>query len=401
MKASFFSENRKKLGEELKGGLVVLTAFSKMQRTPDDAYKFEQEANFWYLTGIDEADWHMIYDGTRGKSWLVRPDIDPRLVTFNGQLSDKDAMAISGISEVISKDDMLTLLRQLKRSHDLVYTLNQPKDIKRYGFVANPAQAKMTELLDRNFQKVLDCRRELVRMRAIKQPIEVTEIKKSIAITKNALEQIQNNLSSYKYEYEIEADITHSFIKSGAKHGYDPIVASGKNACTLHYGKNQAKLQKGKPLLIDVGAKGGMYSADITRTYSIGPPNKRTTEVYNAVLSAQENIISSLRPTLSLQDLQHIVEKEMSIAIQSLGLANDDALTKLPRYFPHAIGHGLGIDIHESLGYDSLQEGMILTIEPGIYIPDESIGVRIEDDILITKKGHTNLSARIAKDLVY
>lgn len=401
MKASFFSENRKKLGEELKGGLVVLTAFSKMQRTPDDAYKFEQEANFWYLTGIDEADWYMIYDGTRGKSWLVRPDIDPRLVTFNGQLSDKDAMAISGISEVISKDDMLTLLRQLKRSHDLVYTLNQPNDIKRYGFVPNPAQAKMTELLDRNFQKVLDCRRELVRMRAIKQPIEVTEIKKSIAITKNALEQIQNNLSSYKYEYEIEADITHSFIKSGAKHGYDPIVASGKNACTLHYGKNQAKLQKGKPLLIDVGAKGGMYSADITRTYSIGPPNKRTTEVYNAVLSAQENIISSLRPTLPLQDLQHIVEKEMSIAIQSLGLANDDALTKLPRYFPHAIGHGLGIDIHESLGYDSLQEGMILTIEPGIYIPEEGIGVRIEDDILITKKGHTNLSARISKDLVY
>lgn len=401
MKAEFFTENRKKLGTELKGGLIVLTAFNKMQRTPDDAYAFEQEANFWYLTGIQEADWHMIFDGTRGKSWLVRPDTDPHLVTFNGQLSDKQAMAVSGIQEVISKDDMLTLLRQLKRSHDLVHTLIQPKEIKRYGFVANPAQAKMTELLDRNFQKVLDCRRELVRMRAIKQPAEITEIKKSIAVTKKAFDRIQSNLSSYKYEYEIEADITHTFNQSAARHGYDPIVANGKNACTLHYGKNEAKLQKGKPLLIDVGAKIGSYSADITRTYSIGAPTKRLVEVYGVVKTAQENIISSLRPTLSLKDLQHIVEKEMSTAIQKLGLAGDDPLTKLPRYFPHAIGHGLGVDIHESLGYDSLQEGMVLTIEPGIYIPDEGIGVRIEDDILITKKCYTNLSARISKDLVY
>lgn len=401
MKAAFFTENRKRLGKELKGGLIIITAFSKMQRTPDDAYKFEQEANFWYLTGIDEAGWQMIFDGTRSKSWLVRPDTDPQLVTFNGQLSDQEAMKISGINEVISKDDMLTLLRQLKRSHDLVYSLTQPVDIKRYDFVPNPAQAKMVELLERNFQKVLDCRRELVRLRAIKQPVEITEIKKSIAITKKAFDRIQNNLSTYTYEYEVEADITHTFNQSGASQGYDPIVASGKNACTLHYSKNQAKLQRSKLLLIDVGAKLGNYSADITRTVSIGAPSKRHIEVYKAVQTAQENIISSLRPTLSLQDLQHIVEKEMSFALQKIGLAKDEPLTKLPLYFPHAIGHGLGIDIHESLGYDSLQEGMVLTIEPGIYIPKENIGVRIEDDILITKKGYTNLSARISKDLVY
>ncbi len=401
MKSTFFTENRKKLGQELKGGLVVLTAFSKMQRTPDDAYKFEQEANFWYLTGIDEADWHLIFDGTRGKSWLVRPDIDPGLVTFNGQLSDQQAMKISGVKEVISKDDMLTLLRQLKRSHDLVYSLSQPAEIKRYGFVPNPSQSKMTELLDRNFQKVLDCRRELTRMRAIKQPVEITEIKKSIAITKQAFDRIQSNLSDYNYEYQVEADITHAFNQSGAQHGFEPIVACGKNACTLHYGKNDAKLSKGKPLLVDIGAKLGSYSADITRTFSIGVPTTRLAQVHKAVLTAQENIISSLRPTLSLQDLQHIVEKEMALAIQGLGLADDEPLTKLPRYFPHAIGHGLGVDIHESLGYDSLREGMVLTIEPGIYIPDENIGVRIEDDILITKKGHINLSARIPKDLVY
>ena len=142
MKSDFFSGNRKKLGNELKGGLVILTAFNKMQRTPDDAYSFEQEGNFWYLTGIEESDWWLIYDGTRSRSWLVRPDVDQTLVTFNGQLSDKQATTISGINEIISYDDALSLIRQLKRSHNLVHTIKQPENIKRYGFVPNPAHSK-------------------------------------------------------------------------------------------------------------------------------------------------------------------------------------------------------------------------------------------------------------------
>jgi Xaa-Pro aminopeptidase len=401
MKADFFEQNRKKLGAETKGGLIVVTAFSKMQRTVDDSYKFEQESNFWYLTGIEEPDWWMIFDSTRGKGWLVRPDIDPRLVTFNGQLSDDEAKTISGLDQVISRDDALSLFRQLKRSHELVYTVTPAGDIKNSGFVANPAQAKMADLLDRNFQKVNDCRREVARMRAIKQPIEIIQIKKSIAITKKAFDQVRENLHSYTNESEIAADITYVFNKNKAEHGFDPIVATGRNACTLHYSKNTAKLQKNRLLLIDIGAKFGSYNADITRTYNIGKPSKRLVEVYDAVLAAQQNIIKVLRPTLSLQDLQHTVEMEMTKAIQKLELSGDDVLTKLPRYFPHSIGHGLGIDIHESLGYETLQEGMVLTIEPGLYISEESVGVRIEDDILITKTGHKNLSANISKDLVY
>lgn len=401
MKSDFFSGNRKKLGNKLKGGLVILTAFSKMQRTSDDAYSFEQEGNFRYLTGIEESDWWLIYDGTRDKSWLVRPDVDQTLVTFNGQLSDKQATKISAVNEIISYDDALSLIRQLKRSHNLVHTIKQPENIKRYGFVPNPAHLKMTDLLDRYFESVQDCRRELAVLRAIKQPEEVTQIKKAINITVDAYERVQKNLANYKYEYEIEADITHEFLCGGAEHGYSPIVASGKSSCTLHYSKNSSKLQNGKPILIDVGARLGGYSADITRTYSFGKPTKRLVEVHEAVCEAQASIIKSLRPTLSLQDLQHIVEKEMTEKLKKLNLVKEDPLTELPYYFPHAIGHGLGVDLHEPLAHETLQEGMVITIEPGIYIPEEGIGVRIEDDILITKKGASNLSAKLPTNLVY
>ncbi len=401
MKTAFFVNNRRNLAKSLKGGLIAISAYSKMQRTNDEAFKFEQESNFLYLTGIAEPDWWLIYDGNRDKSWLVRPDIDQHVVIFNGSLSDEDALKISGVDEVISRDDALSLLRQLKRSHNLVHTLKQPEHIERYDFVLNPALSKMYDLLDRNFENVQNCRKELAVLRAIKQPEEIAQIKKAINITHKALDQIRSNLSGYSYEYEVEADITREFTRAGAGHGFEPIIAGGKNACTLHYSKNNAKLRKGDLLLVDIGAKVGQYSADITRTFAFGKPTKRSTEVYEAVLSAQNNIIKKLRPTLSLQDLQHIVEVEMSEKLKQLNLVKDDPLTELPHYFPHAIGHGLGVDLHEPLAHETLQEGMVITIEPGIYIPKEGIGVRIEDDILITKNGASNLSAKLSKDLLY
>ena len=401
MKPDFFKANRKKLSSRLKGGLVVLSAYSKMQRSNDEAFEFEQESNFLYLTGISDPDWWLIHDGNRDKSWLVRPDIDPHLVVFNGTLSDEQAQKISSVEEVISRDDALSLLRQLKRSHNLVHTLRQQENVERYDFVLNPVLSKMYDLLDRNFENVQDCRKELAVLRAIKQPEEVAQIKKAINITKNAYERVQKNLAKYNYEYEIEADITHEFLRCGAEHEFSPVIASGKNSCTMHYSKNSSKLQKGKPILVDVGARLGGYSADITRTYSFGKPSKRLVDVHEAVCEAQANIIKSLRPTLSLQDLQHIVEKEMTEKLKKLNLVKDDPLTELPYYFPHAIGHGLGVDLHEPLAHETLQEGMVITIEPGIYIPKEGIGVRIEDDILITKKGASNLSAKLPTNLVY
>lgn len=401
MKPVFYANNRRQLAKLLKGGLVVVSAYSKMQRTNDEAFKFEQESNFLYLTGIPEPDWWMIYDGSRDKCWLVKPNADSRLEIFNGSIDDTQALKTSGADEIITRDDCLTLLRQLKRSHNLVHTVRQPEGIERYHFVINPALSKVYDLLDRNFENVQDCRKQLAALRAIKQPEEITQIKKAITITRETLQVIESRLVDYQYEYQVEADITREFIHAGAHHGFEPIVAGGKNACTLHYHKNNTKLRKQNLLLVDVGAKVGHYSADLTRTFAVGKPKERALQIHNAVVAAQKSIIKKLRPTLSLIDLQHIVESVMLQQIEKLGLVKDDPMTDLHRYFPHAIGHGLGIDLHESLAHETLQEGMIITIEPGIYIPEEGIGVRIEDDILITNKGVVNLSTKLSTDLVY
>jgi Xaa-Pro aminopeptidase len=214
---------------------------------------------------------------------------------------------------------------------------------------------------------------------------------------------VRQKLPTLRYEYEVEAEFSYYLRRHGAKgHAYDPIVASGQNACTLHYVDNTSRLKKRQLLLLDIGARSGGYAADITRTYALGEPTKRQVAVHEAVQDAQRQIISLLKPDLSIEEYHRDVDVIMKQALLSLGLMKDmEDDTAYRTYFPHAISHGLGIDVHDSLGGPRyLQPGMVLTVEPGIYIPDEGIGVRIEDDILITDTGHANLSARLSTDLI-
>jgi len=381
---------------------VVLTAYTGMQRGNDTAFGFEQEANFWWLTGIEAADWWLIIDGTRHKSWLVAPTVSQSHEIFDGSLSPEDAKAVSGADEVITRDDAKSLLRDLAKKHSVVHTLGEQPYAEYLDFSLNPAGRKLHEMLERTFNSVQDCRKDVAKLRAIKQSEEISHMKKVIGLTIDAFEEVKSGLGAASYEYEVEAEFSYLFRRGGAAgHAYDPIVASGKNACTLHYGANNAKMKKRDLLLLDIGARLGGYAADITRTYALGEPTKRQREVHGAVQQAHERIIKLLRPDLSVEQYQRDVDKIMAEALMSLGLMqgeNDEA--NFRKFFPHAVSHGLGVDVHESLGAPRFfQPGMILTVEPGIYIPAEGIGVRIEDDILITEKGHSNLSARLSTDL--
>lgn len=402
MPAKFFINNRKKLSHMLEDELFVIPAYSKMQRSYDEAHDFLQESNFWYLTGIEEPDWLLVYDGKKQKSILVRPSVEEHLISFYGQLSLQTARTISGVDEIVYDKDIKDILQQLSRRYKKVYTLLPSKNIHRFGFVANPAQQKTKTLLKKYFTQVEDCRPMLSGQRAIKQPEEIIRMKHAISVTKQAFDYVSQHLNNYTYEYEIEADMSYIFRNhGGAEHAYKPIVANAHNACTLHYDENAAKLIQHTPVLIDVGARTGGYNADITRTLHFGTPSKRYAEMYNALLTTQKAIIKELRPGLLLHDLQSSVDDKMFTMLQQLGLADTNKKATLHQYFPHAIGHGLGIDVHEPLGYSELKEGMVLTIEPGVYIAQEKIGIRIEDDILITADGHKNLSQNIQKDLVY
>lgn len=399
MDSRFFIQNRNKLVEKLEGGLIVLSAYSALQRSNDSSHRFTQEANFWYLCGIEDPDWTLIIDGSAMYSWLVKPDVDEVHRIFDGGISAEEALEASGVDRVIDTHEATVLLRKLATKHSIAYSIDQHPHAEYFNFALNPAMSKNWASLERIFNKVQNCRKELALLRAIKQPIELKMITKAVKITIDAFEVVHAKMGSYKNEYEIDADFSREVRFAGASGcAYDSIVAAGINACTLHYSQNGGSIKNRQLVLMDMGAQFAGYAADVSRTYVKGEPTKRQYEVHAAVETAHHRIISLIEPMLSVESYQRSVNDIMSESLASIGLVSDEA--GLRKYFPHAISHGLGIDVHDSLGGPKyFVENMVLTVEPGIYIPEESIGVRIEDDILVTKSGRTNLSAQLSTGL--
>jgi len=369
-----------------------------MQKRSDMAFEFWQESNFWWLTGLEEPDWVLIIEGNN--EWLVRPDSTETSQIFNGSSTLDDIHRITGIDNIITGHEAKGLLDKLAKKHDTVAALGQHPHHKYFDFYQNPTQGLLQRKLKRVFNNIYDCRGDLAKLRAIKQPQEIQAIEQAVDLTVEGFRLISNKLQSYQYEYQIEADFSYFFRSNGASgHAYDPIIAAGKNACTLHYSINNSAIKAQQLLLIDVGAKISGYSADITRTYAISKPTKRQRQIHQAVEDAHHKIIGLLKPGLLIKDYQIQSDSIMKDALKIAGLYSSDSDYR--KYFPHAISHGLGVDVHDSLGgFKEFKEGMVLTVEPGIYIPEESIGIRIEDDILITSDGNRNLSAKLPTNLL-
>lgn len=401
MKQSFFAGNRQAVSARLEGGILVASAYTQVQRSHDAAFAFEQEGNFWYLTGIEHPDWWVIIDAQRGKSWLVAPEVDETHALFDGQLAHDDARSVSGIADIVSRREALDLLQRTARTRKVVCTVGPPAHADQFDFTLNPAVRELKEVLDRTFASVRDARRDIAQLRARKQPEEIAMIEQAIRITSDAFSAVYASLGDCTHEYEVEAKFTYEIRRRGASgHAYDPIVAGGNNACTLHYGHNTQPLQSGTFLLLDVGARYGGYAADITRTYAIGEVSERHARIHDAVRQAHQAIVDLIEPGLRVIDYHTESDAIMQAALKEVGLMKEgDDTDVYRRYFPHAISHGLGIDVHDSLGgAEVFEPGMVLTVEPGIYIPLEHIGVRIEDDILVTEDGYRNLSEGLSTE---
>lgn len=391
--------NRERVYDAAQGALIVITAYDRMQLSGDMAAPFLQQSSFWWLTGIVEPGWKVIIDAYRREAILVRPERSDIDVIFNGEANDDEIRAVSGIEKIIPMKKFEGALRQLTGHHTIVQTIFSKHEVED-EFVANPAQNILQRQLQRIFPSVQDCYDAIVGLRAIKQPVELERMQHAIGLTVKAFKDVKLLLPTLKNEAEIAAEFTYQFHRKNAEHAYEPIVASGKNACTMHYVANSAKTQARHMVLMDIGARVGGYSADITRTYCVNP-TKRQKALHAAVEKAQQQIIALIEPNLPIADYLSEVDRIMKQALISLGLLKnmDDTVT-YRKYFPHAVSHGLGVDTHDSLGRPRyLQPGMVLTVEPGIYIPDEQIGVRLEDDILVTKTGRKNLSGELSTSL--
>lgn len=397
MTPNFFAGNRARLRAQCKpGSAIVLTAFTHMQGDNDQAANFKQEGNFWYMCGIAEADWRLIIDVDSGDEWLVAPQRSFTRKMFDGGLTPEQATEISGVHQVVEQRRGAEILKQLLAKKKRAYTV-LPRSLRGLGLVPNPAPQRLATALKRH-TTVVDARLLLARLRAIKQPVELQAMQSAIDTTLDALAVIAPQLKTMHYEYEVDALLTHEFRRRGAVHAFDPIIAAGKNACVLHHPLPKDRFVADSWLLLDVGAEVHHYRADITRTIPIGHPSPRHRAVYEAVQRMHQYTFSLLRDGIATKDYMHKAYNFAGEEMKRLGLIDTVALdsSSVFRFMPHAVSHGLGVDTHDPLGQpDKFLENMVLTVEVGIYIPEEEIGVRLEDDVRITKTGAENMSARV------
>lgn len=404
--SEFFVGNRQRLKELFTGTApIVVAANGILQKGGDNTYPFAQDANFWYLTGIDEPDLILVMD--RDKEYLIVPERSDSRQAFDGSVDYSDLTKVSGIKNVCpAKEGWNQLESRVQKVKHLATIAVPPAYVDHYGLYTNPARAKLVQKLkEQNSElELLDLTPHLSRMRMIKQAPELSAIKKAIEITADSIKVASNQAikGKHEFDYELEAQISFGFRKRGAAgHAFEPIVAAGKRACVLHNFANNSPLNNGELIVIDVGAEVEHYAADITRTISYGSPSRRQIAVHQAVLDVQKFAFGLLKPGVILKDYELEVEHYMGEKLRELGLLKTITHDKIRHYYPHAASHFLGLNVHDVGEYDRpLEAGTVLTVEPGIYIPEEAIGIRIEDDVSITPIGIEILSDRLSRELI-
>lgn len=401
--SDFFIGNRERLQKELGANLVVISANGLLQRSADTTFTFRQDSNFWYLTGIAEPDYILVMNGE--STFLIEPKRWEHRDQWEGSLDKSSMKEQSGISEIIEHHEGWTKLDLLIKKYKKVHTLTPAEAyVEHFGFYTNPARASLLNALSKHRKiELVDIRKTLARMRQVKQPEEIKALQRAVDITVASLNKIVKRIDKYKSEREVNADLTREFIRRGAEgHAYQPIVAAGGNAAIIHYVDNDQPIASGDFLLMDVGAEFCGYSADITRTFATGKLSARQKQVYKAVQRVHKYALSLLRPGLDMREYEGEVDKFMAIQLEKLGVLDDVTnKRKLKKFYPHLTSHFLGLDTHDAADYTMpLEPGMVITVEPGIYLPEENIGVRIEDNILITETGAQILSADIPSNLV-
>lgn len=397
--SDFFLRNRTKLHSRSQAKLVVIAANVELQRNGDVAYDFRQDSNFWYLTGIDEPNFVLVM--SKNDTFLIKPTRHPVKDMFDGVVDDDELRRASGIDEILDeRQGWQKLTSYLKKNK--VVTTQLPMQDKHFNITGNPARQKLLSKMRRKIPglHIKDIRTELAAMRMVKQDEELAVIQQAIDITCTTIQQlfVADWFKKFKAEYQIEAAIDAGFRARGASgNSFPSIVAAGTHACQIHHVKNDGLLSRDELLLVDVGAEVGNYAADISRTLPIGKTmSKRQNEVFSAVQDVQKYATSLLKPGVFIREYELEVEEYMGKTLKNLGLITKLDRKNIRKFYPHATSHMMGLDVHDAADYaQPLAENMVLTVEPGIYIPKEGLGVRIEDDVVVTSSGARVLSEKL------
>jgi len=421
-----FEKRRRKLAKLIgKDGIAVIPTASTRVRSRDTDYPYRPDSDFYYFTGFSEPNAVMILAPGRedGSFILCLREKNPLTEIWDGHME-----GLNGVKKNYEADqsfdieDLETILSSLFLGRQKVFfTLGQDEVLDKIlmkSFNAVRAGQRRGGVVPSEIQALEPLVHE---MRLIKSKYEIGLMKKSAKISVDAHKRIFENCKPGVFEYQIEADIIHEFGKHGAVPAYTSIVASGQNACTLHYISNRDKMKSGQLLLTDAGCENEMYAADITRTIPVsGEYSKEQKEIYELVLGVQKNAINSIKPGQTFEGLQSDAIKGLTKGLKKLGLLKGrvDQLIKSEAYkdfYMHGIGHWLGMDVHDVGSYmdqkgksRKFENGMVLTIEPGIYISKKNknvpteyrgIGIRIEDDVLVTKSGCDVLTKALPKEI--
>lgn len=400
-----YQNNRLELEKLIEdNSLVVLYSGALKQTSNDENYPFKVNMNFFYLTGINQDNAYLMIEKLNGKvlETLFIYENDPLKVRWIGAyLYPNEASEISGIEHIEFVNNFETTLEKKVKSNKFkkVYL-----DLERIPFdgqvnFGNLLKDKVNAI---NFSKlVVDIYPLIVELRGVKKPYEIELYKEDVKVTNLALQEVLKRLPTLEYEYQAQGVFEGSikYLKN-ARTSFDTIAASGKNAAVLHYRSNNAKMNKEDLLLLDLGAEFNMYHADISRTYPIsGKFNDLQRKIYTIVLNCNKHIISLIKPGVSIKELQNETISFLGNSCLEQGLIKE--FDEIHNYYFHGISHHIGLDTHDPYPrYKGvLKPGMIISCEPGLYFENLGIGVRIEDDILVTEEGNENLSKDIIKEI--
>lgn len=419
-----FQLRRKKLMAQMDANsIAVFVAAKESARTGSTPYPYRQESDFFYLTGFDEMQSAIVLIPGReeGEFLIFCRTCDPKREVWHGKCIGLDrACSEFGANQAISIDEFATMMPQLLEGKQKVYFkigCDSELDTQIFGWVRKlRAGVRDGVQVPHEFINVEHLLHE---MRVVKSTAEIDIMRHAANITASAHLRAMHACLPGMYEYELEGELLCEFAQQGGRYqAFESIIGSGPNACTLHYCKNNERLIAGELVLVDAGVEYEYYTADVTRTFPVsGRFNQEQKDIYQAVLDAQLAVISMVKPGVAWNSLQEKAEEVITERLVMLGILKGqvEALLKskaFKPFFMHKIGHFLGIDCHDVGAYKPqnawrvLEPGMVFTVEPGIYIGNDlasvpskwwNIGVRIEDNILVTATGFEVLTAAVPK----